>query len=100
MVTYSASRLRLRSSGSSNCLDFVRKTMPDRMIIFVFLGTGVVEYLQDRMAKKKPAMVMSAVTAGAESQRVMVARPVESYMKRSSLGVMAFCRLGAGSALS
>jgi hypothetical protein len=64
--------------------------MPDRIMIFVLPGTGVVEYSQERMAKKKPAMVMSAVTAGAESQRAMVARPVDSNRKRSSLGVMAF----------
>jgi hypothetical protein len=100
MVTYLARRLKHQSLGSSSCLDFVPKRMLDRMIIFVLPGTRVVEYSQDCMAKKKPAMVMSAVTAGAESQRVMVARPVELYRKCSSLGVMAFWRLGAGLALS
>ena len=86
--------------GSICCLDGVRKTIPDRMMIFVLPGTGVAEYSQERIAKKKPAMVMSAITAGAESRRVRVARPVDWNRYRNSLGVTAFWRLGAGSVLS
>jgi mRNA-degrading endonuclease toxin of MazEF toxin-antitoxin module len=83
------------SVGSMSCFDAVRKMIPDRMMIFV-----VAEYSQDLMAKKKPAIVMSAITAGTESRRVVVARPVDWNRNRSSSGVMAFCRFGAGSALS
>ena len=88
------------SAGSMSCFVAVRKMIPDRMMIFVLPGTGVGEYSQDLMAKKKPAIVMSAITAGAESRRVVVAVPVDWNRNRSSLGVMAFCRFGAGSALS
>jgi hypothetical protein len=77
MVTYWASTRRRGLIWSSSCLDAVQKVIPDSRIVFVLPGTGVAEYSQDRMAKKKPAMVMSAITVGAESRRVVVARPVD-----------------------
>jgi hypothetical protein len=51
-----------------SCLDAVRKMIPDRTMIFVLPGTGVVEYSQDRMAKKKAAIVMSAITTGGKAR--------------------------------
>jgi hypothetical protein len=86
--------------GSMSFFDAVRNTIPARTMIWVLPGAGAVEYSQDRIAKKKEPMIMSAATAGGESRRAWVASPVDSNRHRSSFGVMAFWRFGAGSALS
>jgi hypothetical protein len=99
MVTYSALVARSLSPWSRSVLVADQNTMPFSTMILVLPGLGVVVYSQARLAKKKAPMTRSAVTAGAVSHSSGVPAPLESNNFCSSLGVMAFCRLGAGSTL-
>ena len=65
MVMYSASSIRLGEWCEIIFLSFDRKTMHSAVTNFVFPGLGVFVYSQDRAAKKKAPIVMSAAWAWA-----------------------------------
>jgi hypothetical protein len=78
----------------------VRKTIQPIRIRLVRPFCAVFVYSQDRIAKKKAPITRSAVCAWAVCPELLVplARSWKNF--RRSLGVMAFWRLGGGSALS
>ena len=65
----------------------------------VVSGGGFVAFEQDLMAKKNPRMAKSVDAAAGLSRVSSNSRPADVHMARNNLGVIARCRLGAGSAL-
>jgi hypothetical protein len=63
-------------------------------------GKSSTDCLCLRLAKKKAPITSYVATAGAASRSLVVPAPAESYIIRSSFGLMAFSFLGAKLALS
>jgi hypothetical protein len=97
IVTYAARLSRSGVLGGRVCFVFERKMTLPRTITFVFPGNFVFVYSQAQQAKKKEPRTRLVVMLGALSRRAMISVPEELKSARSSRGVMAFCRLGAGS---